>query len=509
MTESVSKRLAKNTLFLYGRLMFLMLISFYTSRVVLNALGVVDYGVCNVVGGILSLFAFVNSSMTLASNRFLSYALGTKDDAELRATFHTSFQLHALIAIAVVILAETVGIWYFNHYLNIPEARRGVAMLIYQFSIIGCALSVVSVPYSSTIIAYEDMGVLAALSMTDGVLKLAMAFLLGIVSSDKLTAWAVMLMGITLLSFVIRIWVCRTRYRICRISFTLHRRIFRRMSTFIWLEALGSFAYMLRGEGVNLALNYFFGVSLNAARNIAMQVNAGVLSLMCSFLSSINPQVVKSYAANDYVRMHSLVRRASKFSFLAVYVIALPVFTEAEPILTLWLKILPDHAVVFVKLIIIASLFEYLSEPLQTAIHTSGRMKYYQPTLSALYLLEVAVVLLAFKSGFPPGYMYLVQCFFSVLIFIMRLMFAKALVKLSAAEYLKGVTLREAIVVAVTFPTAMLLRHSAGESLAGMLFVVILSFLVALSASYLLGMDKTERTWVKAAVIGKLAPLRK
>ncbi|MDE6088504.1 MAG: hypothetical protein K2G25_08985, partial [Oscillospiraceae bacterium] len=314
-----------------------MFISFYTSRIVLKALGVEDYGIYNVVGGIVGMLAFVNGSMSLATNRYLTFALGKGDKDLLERTFNTAVVIHGIIALAILLLGETVGMWYFYNYLNIPSESMELAMWVYQLSIITAMMSIINVPYTALVTAHEDMGVYAYLSLAEGAFKLGIAFLLTISVFANIKWYAIFTFLLSVLVFFFWRILDAKKYPYCRFKGHFDRPLFKEMFGFVSWQLVGSISWVFRNQGANLVLNYFFGPVLNTARSLSIQVNGGVTSLVSNFQTASNPQIVKHFSQNDVESMQRLLFRSSKMSFILLFVFAFPIIWEVEPILRFWL----------------------------------------------------------------------------------------------------------------------------------------------------------------------------
>lgn len=489
-----NRRIAKNTVFLYLRMLLLMAVSFYTTRVVLNTLGDVDYGVYNVVGGIVGFISFINGSMSLASNRFLAYAIGKNDSVLLSRTFSMAVMLHGLIGITIVIIAETAGIWYFYNYLNIPEETYYAAMWVYQLSIVGMFLSIMMVPLTSLVIAHERMSAFAAVSLVEGGLKLAVAFLLTAIMANKLILYACLMLSVTVVTGIVWLAYCVVRFHDIHIRIKWHQQLFKEMYSFVGWQFTGAFSWILRTQGVNLVLNYFFGPVLNTARTISVQVNSGVFALVQNFQMAVNPQLVKSYAQDNVAGMHDLLISSSKYSFFLLYIVALPVLCQTQPILRIWLNTIPDYTVIFVQLALISVLIETLSGTMSHAALATGNIKLYQPVISGIVLLEVFLVYAGYRIGFPPQFMFYVAIFLNFIAFIARLSILRHLIRLKWKKYIRHVTMPIISVVSVSVPLSVVVcKLMTTGSILNMLTLIILVFLIASASAFIVGMSSHER----------------
>lgn len=502
--KTSNSRILKNTVMLYFRMALLMVISFYTSRVVLNALGVDDYGIYNVVGGIVAMFSFVNSSMTVASNRFLAFAIGKDDVSLLKRTYSTSVIIHAGVSLLVVVLGETAGLWYFYHWLNVPESSRVAAMWVYQLSIVSAVISINNVPIMALVTAHEDMTAYAYVSLLEGFLKLGIAFLLSVTVLGNLTAYAIMMALAS--AMVIAVWriYAHRKYPHCRFTGKFDKPLFKELYGFIGWQLVGGLSWILRNQGVSLVLNFFFGPALNTARALAVQVNGGITGLVGNFQMATNPQLVKNYAAGDLNAMQLLLFRSSKMSFMLLFVAAFPVLIEAEPLLRLWLKEIPDFALLFVQLIIIATLIDSLSGTMQHTALATGKIKKYTQIVTTILLSDILFVYIAFRMGFPPEAMIYVEMVIYFMAFIARLLISRKLYGLSISGFLRHVTQREVLVVASSAAVFLLMRLACGEHHLNFIIEFIALFAVGALSCAFIGLTRQERQWAFSLISSRL-----
>lgn len=326
-----------------------MLINLYASRIVLAALGVEDYGIYNVVGGVVAMLSFLSGAMATGTQRYLTFELGKNDFNRLKKVFTTSINIHLLISLIVVLLAETVGLWFFNNKMIIPESRMNAAYWVFQLSVISTIVLFISVPYNAAIIAHEKMGTFAYISILDALLKLLIAVLLLCVNTDCLITYAILMLCEQVLIRVIYGTYCKKHFPETKYELVFDRKLFKEMLTFSGWNIWGSAASVGMGQGVNILLNVFFGPIVNAALGIAAQVQGAVSQFAVGFQTAINPSIIKSYASRNINYMHNLVYRASRYSFFLLLCICLPVFLETDMLLSIWLKIVPEYATIFFK----------------------------------------------------------------------------------------------------------------------------------------------------------------
>jgi O-antigen/teichoic acid export membrane protein len=387
----------------------------YTSRIILNTLGVEDYGIYNVVGGIVIMLSFLNTAMSSGTTRFLSYELGKADFKKMARVFSMSLNIHAMIAVVIFILAETLGLWFLNTHLNIPPERMNAANWAYQFSILTFIISVLSIPYHALIIAHERMNVYAYVSIVEVSLQLFIVFMLQWFGVDKLKLYAVLVFVVSIVIRGIYGLYSNKNFKESKYRFIWDKPLFRTLMSFAGWNLWGNAAGVLSGQGVNMLLNIFFGPAVNAARGIAYAVKAAVHNFVASFQQAMKPQIIKSYATNDLKYMHQLICQGAKYSFFLLFFLSLPILIETRIILQLWLKIVPEYTIIFTQLVIVNVLIDCFSGTLQTAAQASGRIKFYQMVIGGLLLLILPFSWMFLKFGYPPTDNNLYQyCLFSI-----------------------------------------------------------------------------------------------
>ena len=381
---SENKRIAKNTMYLYLRMIFLLVVGLYTSRVTLAALGVSDYGIYNVVGGIVSMFVFINYAMINSTQRYITYELGRGDIKRLSVIFSTSINIHAIISLIIFILSESIGLWFFYNKMTIPPDRINAAFWVFQFSIIACFVNIMSVPYNALIIAHEKMSAFAYISLLDAVMKLGIVCMLITYGGDRLILYGVLVLLVTIIDCVIYGQYCIRKFPESKYHYVVDKPLMAEMTKFASWNLLGNFSYVCYTQGLNLLLNVFFNPVVNAARGIAVQVQTVVSNFSYNVENAIKPQITKSYAQQDMQRMHTLIFVSAKVAFYVLLLISLPIILEAHQLLNLWLVEVPEHTANFVRLTILTLLSESLTNPLLTAAQATGDMKKYQFSVSLL-----------------------------------------------------------------------------------------------------------------------------
>ena len=411
MASENNKRIAKNTMFLYMRMLFSMGISLYASRVVLQTLGIEDFGIYGVVGGVVSMFTFLNSSMAGATSRFLTFELGKRDWFKLRDTFSSALLEHLAISVLIALIAETIGLWFLVNKLVIPEDRLMAAIIVYQFSILSMIFSVIQVPFSASIIAHERMNVYAYIEMFHAFLKLLIVYLLLFVDFDKLILYAVLLSVVSFIVLCLYSIFCIVKFKECRLRLVWKPSILKPMLCFSGWDVYGNMSVMARSQGVNMLLNIFFGPMMNAASSIATQVQGAVMAFSTNIITAFRPQIVKSYATGCYKNMDSLISMASRLNFMLLSVIMIPLIIEIDYILSLWLGNVPHYASIFCSFTLLFVLFSSMSTILIVGIHATGKIR--RPSLinGSLYLMVVPLSYLAYLYSMPVWISYIFNVF--------------------------------------------------------------------------------------------------
>ncbi len=424
-SQQNNKRIAKNTLMLYFRMILTMLVSLYTSRVVLNTLGVEDYGTYMVVGGVVAMFGFFNSAMSASVQRFFAYEIGRKNFDQLNKTFNTALIVHFFITLIVFILGETLGLWIVNTYLNIPPERMEAARWVYQFSIFTFMISVIQVPFNALLISHERMNVYAYLSILEVSLKLLIVFILTWLSFDKLKLYGILVFAVSLLMALIYQQYTKYHFKESKFQIVKDKVLYKKMISFSSWSLLGNGAMVGSNQGVSIILNIFLGVTVNAAVGIANQVNTAVYGFISNFQTAFNPQIIKSFAALEINGHSNIVYKSSKYSYFLLLILILPIIFNTEYILELWLKITPQYAVPFTQIILINSLIDALAGPFWMSLNAVGKIKKYQIIISTLLLLNIPFTFLLLKYGFSPVYVLITKNLITVFIFIVRIVFFK------------------------------------------------------------------------------------
>lgn len=506
-TSTSNSRIAKNTILLYMRMLITMGVALYTSRVVLATLGVEDFGIYNVVGGVVTMFSLLSGSLMAAISRFITFELGTGNEEKLHRVFCTSVSVQLIMSAIVLVVAETVGLWILNTQLNIPDGRMGAANWVYQCSIVTFILGLISAPYNAAVISHERMSVFAKVSIGEALAKLGLVIALQYVWTDKLITYAIFLAAVALAVRIIYGVYCSRNFKECHYEPKLDKQLLKEMSSFAGWSMWGNGSYLLMNQGVNLLVNVYFGVVFNAARGIAGQVESAVGQFTSSFTTALNPQITKDFAKGDMANMFTLVFSGSKFSFFLMSIASLPILLETDFILNLWLKNPPDYAVMFVRLTIAISMLHVISNTLVTTMLATGKIRNYQLIVGGMGMLIFPVVWVLYEFGAPVYICYIVHFLVFVAQLVARLVMLKRMVGLDVRGFVREVLLQDVKVMIIASVIPVALKLSLAECAASSLTVLVVSIASACGAAYLFGLKETERVAAKAMVgkfIGKI-----
>lgn len=493
MSSEANKRIAKNTAMLYIRMLFSMVVSIYTSRVVLNTLGVEDYGLNNVVGGIVAMFSFLNGAMASGTQRFLTYELGKKDITQLTRVFSMSMTIHIMIAIVIFVLAETVGLWFVNTQLTIPSDRMAAANWVYQFSVLSAMVGIWSVPYNAAIIAHERMNVYAYVSIIEVTLRLLIVFMLQWFEFDKLKLYAILAFTVSLVVQIIYCVYSKRHFPETKYRFYWNKELFKTIVSYAGWNLWGSAAALGQGQGINILLNIFFGPAVNASRAIAFNLKNAISSFFLNFQVALNPQIVKSYAANDLKYMHQLINQGGKFSFFLLLLLSIPILLETEIILRLWLKIVPEHSVPFTQLAIANALLSTFSGPLITGGMATGKIKIFQGVGGSIVLLTIPAAYLFLRSGSSPEFVLIILVFFEFIALNARLIILRHLIGLNIRNFFSKTLLRSLLVALMAIAFSLYIKSFFDASLLRLVITVFSSLAITVFFIYFMGLNSYEK----------------
>lgn len=501
MMQANSKRIAKNTIILYLRMVFLMAISLYTSRVILEALGVEDFGLYNVVGGFVALFAVLSQSMSSAASRFLNYEMGIGDMKRLKDVFSTTLSIHIFLAIVIAIIAEIVGVWFVNERMVVPEGRTMAVNWVFQFSVITFSVNLATVPYNAAIIAHERMSTFAYISIFEGVSKLLICYLVMISPVDRLVFYAFLMLIVLLISRLAFYVYCKKMFEECTYYYVYDKKLIKSISGFASWNMIGSSSAILRDQGGNVLLNLFGGPVINAARAISMQVLHAVNGFVENFMMALKPQITQSYASGNRDYMMTLIFQGSRLSYYMLLVICMPILLNTEYLLHLWLKTVPNHTVLFVQLILIFTMIESISSPLITAQQATGKIRNYQIVVGGLQMMNIPVSYVVLKNGANPESILYVAIVFSVLCLIARLYMLRYSIGLDSWSFFVRVIINVICVTVLSIMLSLSILFLFDNPLLRFIIGTIESVVCSLLMIFYVGCKRTERALVYSKVI--------
>lgn len=508
MSETISsnKTIAKNTLLLYIRMMLTMGISLYTSRINLAVLGIEDNGIYQVVGGIVVLFSFLNNSLSGATSRFLTYELGSGNVESLKKTFATALNIHILVAILILLLAETVGLWILETKLVIPPSRMFAARTVYHVSVLASMISITQVPYNASIISHEKMGVFAYMSILDVSLKLGICYILYITPFDRLITYGCLVLCVSIATQLIYRYYCIRHFEECHFKIVRDSKIFMPIFSFASWDLLGNFSVMARSQGVNMVMNTFFGPAINAATGFSTTIGTSVLKFSNSFLTAIRPPIVKAYAQNQIEKMESLMIGASKYSFSLLLLLSTPFFFESQFILKLWLKTPPEYTDIFCVLELSLSVLSSIFLPLVYAIHASGKIRFMSIVNGSIWLMVVPITYFLLLKDFSPIVPYVTKLFLLFFVIISNFYSTKRNIPtFSISLYLKKAFFPSTIAAAIVLATSYgVYSCFSGPSIERFFSVSGTSVVTVCLSTYFIVFEKQTRKKISSKIYSKL-----
>ena len=482
---------------LYIRMFALMLVGLYASRVVLAALGENDYGIYNVVGGVVAMFTIISGALNSAVQRFITFEMGKGEGGQLNKVYSTAVLIQLILGLVVVALAEPLGLWFIDNKMTIDPARIPAARMVLHFSLLGFVVNLMSVPQMASITAHEKMSAYAWIGVLDGTLRLVVAILIAHSSADRLVIYAALMAAVVIVVRAAYGLYCRTHFPECRFRPIFDRQLIKEMFSFAGWNFIGVTSGVLRDHGGNILVNLFSSPAVNAARGVAVQLNGAVQGFVTNFMTAVNPQITKSYAAGDHEYMFSLVRRSSRLSFCLLYFLALPVIFNAEYLLGIWLKEVPAHAPLFVQLFLIFALSESLSNPMITAMLATGDIRRYQLVVGGLQLLNLPVSYICLKLGAIPEVTVIVAIIISQICLWARLIMLNKATGFPIRPFVSDVYMTLLLkVVCASLICPLIIQAAKPQGFAGFAISAGACVLMTLLAVWLLGLEEEERQWV-------------
>lgn len=492
-TISNNKIIAKNTGFLYIRMLFIMIVSLYTSRVILQFLGIEDYGIYQVVGGVIGMLSFLNGALSTGSSRFLTYELGTGDLEKLKRTFSTTLTIHIALAIFIFILAETVGLWFVLNKLSVPADRLDAAVWVYHISVLTAIVTITQVPYNASIISHERMNIFAYVSIVEVLAKLGVVYLLGIGNFDKLKLYAILIFIVQLGLALFYRFYCIKKFKETRYKFVLDKNILKSIGSFSGWSLFANLSIALTTQGTTIITNMFFGPAVVTSRAISIQVDMAAKQFVQNFRTAVNPQIVKRYAAEDYEGSKSLLLSSTKFSFYLMLLLGLPIILLAEQVLQLWLGQVPEYSVIFLQLIIIQSLFAVFDTSFYTALYAKGRLRENALISPLMGFIQFPVVYILFKMGYSP----VVLSYAGIITYALLGIIIKPMLVYKIANY----TLKDILsvfipclkVVLFAVPLPVICKYYLDDSPLSYIIVIFVSLFFVLISIWIFGINKDVR----------------
>ncbi len=497
ISPKAKSSLTKNTATLYVRMLISMFIGFFTSRILLNQLGVVDFGIYNVVGSIVVMLGFLNATLSLSTQRFINFELGHGDIKQVRKIYSSSVVIHIFLALMVLIVAETVGLWFLNTHINIPADRITAANYVYQFSIFSAFFSLTVVPYTAVIIAHEHMKQYATIGIIDVFLRFSAATVLYLINTDKLIVYALAMFAVVAINYQMYRFYCKKHFEECNFFVVKDKELYRSMLAFSGWNIFSSISILLNGQIVGIVLNMFFGPVVNAARGIATQVNSSTNGFVGNFQLAVNPRIIQTYAGGDFVTFHRLVNQSAKTSFFLLLIFVVPIWIYINDILTLWLGNVPQHAADFCRIVLISSLINTFSLPLATAANANGHIKVFQLGTGIFEMMNIPLSYLMLKLGYEPVSVYYIALAIVIATLLVRLAVLRRLVHLKIAYFLTHIVLR--CVVVATFSFMVIFAYSqavANSNIWWTMLSLVISLALTGASVLSLGLNKNEKAYI-------------
>ena len=499
-----TRKIAKNTLVLYVRMLVLMLVGLYTSRVVLSALGENDFGIYDVVGGVVAMFTIISGSLNSAISRFITFEIGKSDPMRLNKVYSTAVTIQLILAVVVVLIAEPVGLWFVRNKMTIDPSRIQAAIWVLHFSLASFVINLMSVPQMASITAHEKMSAYAYIGIMEGLLRLAVAVLISRSSSDRLVLYSALMMVTVLMVRAAYGIYCRRNFPECRYRWVNDALLVKEMFSFAGWNFIGASSGVLRDQGGKILVNLFYGTAVNAARGVAMQLNGAVQGFVTNFMTAVNPQITKSYALGDQGYMYYLISKSSRMSYYLLFVLALPVLFNTGYMLDIWLEEVPAHSALFVQLFLIFTLSESLSNPLITAQLATGNIRNYQLVVGGLQLLNIPVSYAFLKAGAAPEVTVMVSIAISQICFFARLFMLKGMIGLPVSDFLKKVYMNVLGTTALSLAVPFVIHGFLPDTIWGVIISVTLCVISAGLSVLTFGLSRGERheisCWIKKAL---------
>lgn len=498
------KRIVKNTLMMYIRMFITMCISFYTSRLIIQALGVSDFGIYNVVGGMVTLFTFVNMAMLAATQRFLNYEIGQKNMIGMSEVFKTAYLIHIIIAAVIIIGGEIIGTWLINNKLQIPEESKISAMIVLQASILTCALQILTLPYNAVIIAHEHINISAFISIFECILKLGVSASLFLIPTNRLIYYAILLGGAQLVLLLTNWLYCQKHFFEVRGGVKIFKHRIKAMSQFAMWSLIGCASGVFSGQGLNILLGIFFQPVVNAARGIAVQIQSAVITFGYNLNIAMTPQITQSYSSGDLDFFFKILYYGSKYVFFLVSFVSIPIFLRTEYIINLWLGEVPQYTIPFIRWLILATLIEAVSTPLMRASDATGNIKIYQSIVGGILVLIAPISYLFLKLGCGPVSVFIVYFCVNGIAWLARLFILRKMIGLSISLYIKNVLLIVVSIFSISWFLSYICTQHIPNNFIGLMLTCLISTIITACLIYSWGLSIEERLFIRNKIFAVL-----
>lgn len=503
-TSQNNKRIAKNTMYLYIRMFVILFVSLYTSRVILQVLGETDYGTYNIIAGVVVLFSFINGALTSATQRYLNFYIGKNDEPKTHDVFCLSMNIYIVLSVIFLMLAESIGLWFVNTQFNIPSNRMEAANWVYQFTVLSFMLNLTRIPYNAILIAYEKMDFYAYLSLFDVILKLVIVYLLYVSPIDKLIAYGFLFMLTDVIDNIIYRVYCKRKFTTAKYRWVWEKDLFKNLLSFSGWSLFGNAASVFVQQGLNILVNMFYGVTLNAALGIANQVAGKVTQFFSNFQTAFNPQIVKYYAEGRIDELFELIFRSSRLSYYLMLIVSLPLMLKIDVILDVWLVEVPEYTGIFCQLILVFYLIEALSGPLWMSVQATGNIKLYQVLVSIVNFLNLPLIYIGLRFGFPVWTVWVIRIIIDLIIYVVRCMYLYNVMNMNLILYCKKVLYPVLLVTILSLPIPFITERLVSGYYINLLISIFVSILCTSLMIFYLGLNKIEREKISSFVIKKI-----
>lgn len=489
---------------LYFQQIMVMLVSLYTVRVVLNTLGAEDYGLYNVVAGVVTMLGFLNSAMSSASLQYFSVGIGNDDSDQLKRIFTVNFIIYILLGLLIVLLSETIGLWFIKYKLTVPQMRMDAILWVYQVSIISFVFSIMSTPFRSIITAHEDLYLYARVAIIEVILKLGAVFLLRIILLDKLKLYALLLCFVTIIISIVYAIICLIKYKECRFISYWNIKLFKRIISYTGWNLLGGLIIIFKTQLMTILLNQFFNSVVAASRSIAMQVSTAINSVAYNFIVAMRPQIIKDYSGGQKEQMLNLVFLGEKVVFFLLYIFMLPLIIETPIILSIWLKEPPLYTVVFTRLMLLDVFVEALSYPLNSALMATEKLKLFMPITGGIIILNLPISWIGLYFGVPAYFVILVSICLKCIVLLCNLFFTRMFISLSIKKIFREFIIPASLVTILSIVIPLFLHTILQQNLTRLFIVIIISMFSVCIFVYFILLNNMERKQITRFILNKI-----